>query len=115
MLTRVLSKIRQLPKKLKRLFRFSYQKQKRGFSDKDTWNLDVTFARFIVPRLIRFKEMNHGFPADLTDDSWNSILDDMIYSFESITKEFDHNFVPDNDRIQKGLDLFAKYYRGLWW
>lgn len=104
-----------LLKNLKRFFLFGYQKRTRGFSDDDTWNLDVTIAKFILPRLIKFREKNNGYPYGMSESEYAQILDDMIYSFDAITKQWDKDFVADNDRIQKGLDLFAKYYRALWW
>lgn len=57
---------------------------------KDTWNLDVTFAEFILPRLKLFKKLNNGYPgieeAD-TPEKWDQILDKIILTFEYIIDE----------------------------
>lgn len=56
---------------------------------------------------------------------WDWVLEEMIWSFEQITSdgesEFYKNEVWDieghtkyNDRINNGVRLFGKYYRGLW-
>ena len=54
---------------------------------KELWNLDYTVAKFVLPRLIKFKENSLGFPgydeAD-TMDKWQNILQKMITAFEYI-------------------------------
>ena len=41
----------------KRSLRFWWQRGTRGWDDSETWGLDGTLARFILPRLQRFKEV----------------------------------------------------------
>ena len=106
----------------------------------DCWSLDYTLARIIHPALIRLKETKHGYPElwedgmvthhnwdrqlhfDFIDediesnyliDKWNGILDKMIYSFGKIMEDdyFDNE---EWEKIQEGLDLFAKHYTSLW-
>lgn len=59
---------------------------------KELWNLDYTVAKFILPRLIKFKENSSGFPgydeAD-TMDKWQDILQKMITAFEYIVTDDD--------------------------
>lgn len=57
---------------------------------------------------------------------WEWVMDEMIYSFEKLNEDdWEAEFFKDkewnkeaydkvNDRIQNGLVLFGKYYRGLW-
>lgn len=93
----------------------------------ECWNLDVTFAKFILPRLKYFKDHNHGYPADLTEETWNHYLSEMIIAFKYIDNEgyYDCPEKADGtvdaealqqqiDETQHGLELFAKYYMGLW-
>ena len=108
--------------------------------DFDVWSLDHTLACIIHPALIRLKETKHGYPElwedgmvthhnydrqlhfDFIDeevetkylvDKWDNIMDKMIYSFECIMQ--DNNLeIEDWDRVQEGLDLFAKHYTSLW-
>lgn len=66
-----------------------------------------------------------------TDDNWfmrwDHVLERMIYSFERVVDdswedEFFHGesgfniegWKEENEKIQRGLVLFGKYYRGLW-
>ena len=113
----------------------------------DTWNMDATLAKIILPMLKQLKESKHGAP--MTDDEdvpeelrstsappkknewdvdenhfkrWDWIMDQMIWSFEEINNDsFWERLGLERDELQKyedridnGLRLFGKYYRGLW-
>jgi len=96
------------------------QKKKRGYDDRDLWSLDTTIAKFVLPRLISFKEGVCGYPGNLTMEEWNKILDQMIYSMQGLSDEWEGK-CPEGDirkhekRINKGIALFGKYFRCLWW
>ena len=91
---------------------FKQQRLERGFDDSETWALDCTIAKFIEPRLRRFKEIKAGYPAIISEEKWDDILDKMIYAFECINKDT----ISDNeDSVDEGLDLFRKYFFNLWW
>ena len=110
----------------------------------DIWNLYLTLANIIVPALEKFREDVPCAPYILDEDvpehlhsingesdekdeyefdslyfeRWNWVLDEMIWSFKQIrdlfnTKDFNHS-IENNNRIDIGLRLFGKYYRGLW-
>lgn len=93
------------------------QREEKGFDDTETWSLDTTIVDFILPRLKRFKELNNGYPPNLTSESWDEILDEMILAFEEYSKK--HNVSSSlkmNDEIvDKGFNLFIKYFHDLWW
>ena len=59
---------------------------------KELWNLDYTVAKFVLPRLIKFKENSLGFPgygeAD-TMNKWQDILQKMITAFDYIVTDDD--------------------------
>lgn len=45
------------------------------FDPRETWSLDWTIAKFVYPRLKKFKEENIGFPHEFkTIDEWKLIL-----------------------------------------
>jgi hypothetical protein len=54
---------------------------------KETWSLDVNLAKYIIPRLKKFKELNNGYPVigemD-TPEKWDEALDKMIQAFEYV-------------------------------
>lgn len=93
-------------------------------NDSELWDLDVTLAEYILPRLKKFREMRRlSHPQEFTNvNEWNDVLDKMIYSFQSVC---DNNGIfcsisdskyenGDKGRYQEGMDLFAKYYSDLW-
>lgn len=107
----------------KRYSQYTKQLQERGFCDSETWGLDSTICEFILPRLIRFKEVNKGFPCELTPEKWGEIIDEMIFAFDwSLNWEDDkYEDLTDKERkfnwkrYEEGMKLFAKYFRNLWW
>lgn len=101
---------------------FKEQRMTRGFDDSETWNLDITIASFIVPRLKAFKECENGFPSRLTENKWDKILDEMIEGFELAIKkdewEYEEDLNTRNEKltkVNKALKHFSKYFHDLWW
>lgn len=129
---------------------------------KDIWNLDITIAEFVLPRLRLFKKKNIGYPGRGemdTPEKWDEALDKMIVAFEYILdddwwfnnpkydytsgihisskpcknnkfseliiekedwiKEIENNKRKEEQRrynvINDGLQLFAKFFRSLWY
>lgn len=102
-------------KLIKKIFStLNYTKRRTwGFDESELWNFDITIAKFILPRLIKFKENNPGgYPAILTLDEWNDILNKMIFAFEKITQEKQLEYPKE---IQEGTELFGKWIQALWW
>ena len=56
--------------------------------------------------------MSKSHPDNLTQESWNSILDEMIFAFENVP--IYRAGSAEEPRIKKGLKLFAEYYNDLW-
>lgn len=95
---------------------FRAQRLERGFDDSETWSLDSTIAKFILPRLMCFREVNMGYPSSISEQEWNDIIDRMILAFSLLAG--DAAFLTgkeDQKKIDEGLDLFAKWYTSLWW
>lgn len=96
-----------------------WQRRIRGWDDSETWSLDYSLGKLILPRLKRFRELNNGYPDKLSEHSWDACIDKMIYAFELISdEEFQWNSPPNDPRwkdVEEGLTLFTKYYHNLWW
>jgi len=124
------NKLKRL-KNFKREIKFLYQRWVRGWDDSETWNLDISLSKLILPRLKRFKELNTGCPV-LTEgfghikemdnaankEKWNSIIDDMIFAFDYYAneKQFEYPLNEKDDaRAKNGMQLFAKHFESLWW
>ena len=106
----------------------------------ELYDLDVTIARFILPRLMAYKQHCERTPCiNMSREEWNEILDKMIYAFERIACQTEEDTpeykayikaIWDNEEdladlkraakaslkpISEGLSLYHKYYRSLWW
>lgn len=108
------------PSLWRRTLRHLRQRLTQGWDDSDLWNLDVTIAEFVLPRLQRFREYAAGYPGDLaTQEEWHAMLDDMLYGLRAIVED---NYPSasnydqiDWERVQRGLRLFGERFRNLWW
>jgi hypothetical protein len=99
----------------KREKKFVKQRMEKGFDSSETWALDSTIARFILPRLKCFREQVGGYPYFFsTIEEWHEILDKMILAFELSNKD-DLSTKKQQRQIEQGLKLFAKWFRALWW
>lgn len=106
----------ELPKKDKRQVKWKEQRKKRGFDDTEVWALDCSITSFILPRLKCFRQTHASFPAGLTNDEWNVILDKMILAFELNVIKLD-KIVLSRKEYQyhkQGMKLFGMYFMDLW-
>lgn len=115
-----------------------WQRKTRGWADTDIWNLETTAAEWILPRLKALRENTIGYPTELESfESWEAILDEMIFGFEFYLKEGEEydrrcfsvkkkvseeefkirlaEYETDRDRAQRGRELFGKWFGSLWW
>lgn len=100
-------------------------RKKKGLSkirEEELWSLDVTLAKYILPRLIKFKDINDmSYPSEFeSHEKWHEIIDKMIYSFKYIIKRNDGmlgNLEEEKKRREKykeGMRLFAEHFIDLW-
>ncbi len=89
------------------------QRKEWGFCDEDLWNLSTTIAKFILPRLKRFRKMPRmGYPGSLTEKQWDKKLGRMIAAFKVLAH--DDNIIDDEQMVDRGLDLFRQWFNHLW-
>jgi hypothetical protein len=98
-----------------RQIKFAHQRRTKGWDDSETWSLDYTISKFILPRLKRFRELEFGHPCSITEQEWYNIQDELIWTFQFLSNEEFSYDKKLNKRADKGLRLFAKWYRNLWW
>ena len=94
------------------------QREERGFDDTEIWNLDLTLAKFMIPRLKEYKKSTNGHPLDLTPEEWDEKIDKMIVFFELIIKDMSEGQVlnsKEQGQYEEGAGLFFDYFRHLWW
>ena len=105
-------------KSIKRYLLHIYQYWTRGFSDEVTWNLDTEVAKFVLPRLKRYKEITLCYPSNLTREEWDEKLDKMIGAFELILRDCECVSVLTKEEcseIEDGMFQFVYWYHCLWW
>jgi hypothetical protein len=107
----------------------------------DTVSADHTLALIILPVLKQLKENPNGSSfvdnedvpthtpipegqeferSDEWSARWAYVMDEMILSFERIVDDDwiadvpSEDYIKEEERIDNGLRLFGKYFRGLW-
>jgi len=80
----------------------------------DCYNLDVSIAEFILPRLRYLKGYKFGYPSSYNSfDDWAVDLQKMIDFFKMVAE--DRIILYSNDQENReGLELFCKHYFSLW-
>ena len=100
------------------------------------YQLKYSIAEFMIPKLEEYKhnfiESGKSIPTwvgeiskeeyseqeiNLLTEEWLQKLDEMIISFKMVLNYAtgdDSNIAYNEDTIQQGLDLFARYYQNLW-
>lgn len=58
----------------------------------DTWSMDNTLSLIIEPMLKQLKTTQNGYPSGLEEDEWNTILDKMIFAFESLNSDWEDQY-----------------------
>jgi hypothetical protein len=112
-----------IDKKDKRYKIYVKQLKMYGFSDTETWCLTSVMARFILPRLRRFRQCANGYPIGLTIEKWHEILDKMIFAFDwTLNYEEEDNYNLSKEvkaanwkRYEEGMKLFSDNFMQLWW
>lgn len=108
----------KLFRKYFRTIKFFFQRLFFGFSEEDTWSLDVHLGKLILPRLKLYKKLSICHPTDMEWEEWQKILDKMIYAFEFYATESPWRLdIKEEDflKAEEGLQLFGKYFPQLWW
>ncbi len=81
----------------------------------ELWNLETTFAEYILPRLVAFRKMKRtGVPMVYkTIDQFNADIDKMIFAFKGILNP-ENSYVNYSKEIKEGLKLFIDRLPCLW-
>jgi hypothetical protein len=107
--------IKEFSQDAARFFQFTWQKLTRGFSDDECWSLDMTCAEWLLPRMrkLRADSMGVGYPAELTQRSWDGILSSIVEALE--LKLFDGERTKEQEKkYKKGMALLCKWFDSLW-
>lgn len=94
---------------------FSKQRVERGFDDSETWSLDYTLARFLLPRLKRYLELSRKVIYRPKEEEQK--LDDLVKMLELIIKDGDGDNLSIEEKIHigKSLPYLSELLFSLWW
>ena len=128
-----------------RQVRFFFQRLFRGWDDSDTWSLDVSFYKWLKPRLERFVELTNSYPDTKeypTMEKWKKDLKKRLGQLEHLIAQDDLDFddwsyIPKKKRLEYECDTdiytttinmlafdymaqdfnkwFSKHINQLWW
>ena len=105
-----------------------------GFHYEDTWNLDRTIIKFILPRLAYFRDNHDGVPNDIfiemevdmdktisnerhdeADKLWIDKINKILYGFEVyLVRDWCDWDIEDKKSIEDAWELFKKYFGSFW-
>lgn len=66
-----------------------FQRGKRGWSDRDSWNLNYHFIETQIGMLKNVIENGHAYPNGLTYRKWVNIMKKIVIGFEAKKKQID--------------------------
>ena len=65
--------------------KYAIQRIRKGYCDRDTWNIDWWFQKTIVLMLKDFKKNKHSYPTEFkTQEEWDNVLNKMIILFNNM-------------------------------
>lgn len=101
-------------------------RKKKGLSKitaEEVWSLDMTLAKYILPRLMKYKEINTmSYPCGFKSvEEWHNVIDKMIFSFDWFLSYHGkakyktiEEYKRDENKYKEGMNLFSEYFSDLW-
>lgn len=111
--------------------RYGFERMFKGYDSMDTFEIFYKFIKKYKKVLTEFRNNHYGYPANLTEEEWDNILDSMLYHLyymeeDNVIKELEKD-VPDNwsvslktinevmEKHKNGFfKLFSEYFYNLW-
>lgn len=111
--------------------RYGFQRMFKGYDSVDTFETFAKFRERYIKILTEYRKHHIGYDAEMTEEEWDNIIDEMIYHLhymdeETVTEELEKG-VPDNwsaspktvncvlDKHKDAFfELFSKYFYHLW-
>ena len=64
--------------------KYFFQRVFRGWDDRETWDLEYEFLKWILPRLKRLKKISIAYPPHYTVRGWDAFLEGIIARTEKV-------------------------------
>ena len=98
--------------------KYFFQRLIMGYDDSELWNMDLSFYRWLYPRLKRFAEVSDTYPSQYKNiEEWKGEISRIVKLLEKIVIEehfFEVDASIDKDK-QEVLDWFHDNIDHLWW
>ena len=113
---------RDIPYNIRKV-KWFWQRGKRGYADCDVWSMGDYLADIIPSMLRQLKEINCGYPGNLTEEKWDKLLDEMIIGFSAAKRVYDDEYdlgtmitdcIADQKLFREKMKIFTKYFFNLW-
>ena len=98
---------------------FKKQRIKRGFDDSELWSLAGTIAKFVIPRLESFIEINEDIYSHSRQKDQKKYIKDLrkiIKALNLVIKDDEFWVFTKKEKkdLREGLDLFSELFMTLW-
>ena len=71
-----------------RTIKWGWQRATRGYSDYDTWDLDIFYSRMMIASLSQFRAETKGYPGCMDSiEEWHAILDKIIFLLKQANED----------------------------
>lgn len=71
-----------------RTIKWGWQRATKGYSDYDTWDLDIFYSSMMIASLSQFRAETKGYPGYMNDiDEWYAILDKIIFLLKQANED----------------------------
>jgi hypothetical protein len=96
-----------------------YRRGMYGYSYRDLWSLDWYLLQWLPTAIRELNRTRHSYPADMTDEEWGKVLEEMADGFEVALKIQDELWIEEQHKkeyaqAERAFELFAKYFYHLW-
>lgn len=89
-------------------FKKQWQKIRYGFPLEESWDFYSALCKWSLPRLKHMKASKNGFPPELTEEQWQQILTDIIWSMENYDQTVEPIYPPNYDNRSKVVSVGEK-------
>lgn len=111
--------------------RRAFQRMFKGYDDYDVFELFSCFISRYNKILTDYRKTHYGYPADLTEEKWDAIIDEMLHHLKFMDETYVENslcegmpehWLPDSmvvyEIMKRHKDeffkLFSEYFYNLW-
>ena len=125
-------KLKQLYWNIHRAIKFGFQRMFRGYDNADAYEFFYNFTDRNIKVLKHFKKHNFGYPANLTEEEWDNILEEMIQHLymmdewnviKSLQEGMPDGWRPAHNTVWEVMernkneffDLMKKHFYDMWW